>query len=98
MEKKVITKAILAKELKQSGLSFDSAVECIDTLFESMTDALSQGERIELRGFGSFQVVKRAARTANLNGRITIPEHANVKFLPGRQLRKAVWNSAKRKK
>ena len=34
----------------------------VDTMFESMAQALQRGERIEIRGFGSFQVKVRQAR------------------------------------
>lgn len=40
----------------QKGLSFKKAEEIINTIFESMTDALLSGDRIEIRGFGSFVV------------------------------------------
>ena len=34
----------------------------VNTVFESLTEALVRGERIELRGFGSFEVRERRAR------------------------------------
>ncbi len=34
----------------------------IDTVFDKMTEALSKGDRIEIRGFGSFEVRTRQAR------------------------------------
>jgi integration host factor beta subunit len=34
----------------------------VNTIFDSMTQALKRGERIEIRGFGSFQVKVREAR------------------------------------
>ena len=34
----------------------------VNTIFDSMIDALREGERIEIRGFGSFQVKIREAR------------------------------------
>jgi integration host factor subunit beta len=34
----------------------------VDTIFDSMSDALAQGEGIEIRGFGSLKVKDRAAR------------------------------------
>ncbi len=34
----------------------------VNTIFDSMTEALKTGERIEIRGFGSFQVKVREAR------------------------------------
>jgi integration host factor subunit beta len=36
----------------------------VDTVFASLTEALAKGERIELRGFGSFELRSRAARQA----------------------------------
>jgi integration host factor subunit beta len=34
----------------------------IDTLFQSMTDSLSNGEKVEIRGFGSFKIKERSGR------------------------------------
>ena len=34
----------------------------VNTIFDAMTEALKKGERIEIRGFGSFQVKIRDAR------------------------------------
>ncbi|MDP7150795.1 MAG: integration host factor subunit beta [Paracoccaceae bacterium] len=34
----------------------------VNTVFEEITDALSRGDRVELRGFGAFSVKKRDAR------------------------------------
>jgi integration host factor beta subunit len=36
----------------------------VDTVFESMADALVRGERIEIRGFGSWKIKDRSARQA----------------------------------
>ncbi|MBY6091155.1 MULTISPECIES: integration host factor subunit beta [Rhodobacterales] len=35
----------------------------VNTIFEEITDALTRGDRVELRGFGAFSVKKRDART-----------------------------------
>ncbi len=34
----------------------------VNTVFEEVTDAMSRGDRVELRGFGAFSVKKRDAR------------------------------------
>lgn len=34
----------------------------VNTVFEEITDAMSRGDRVELRGFGAFSVKKRDAR------------------------------------
>lgn len=35
----------------------------VNTIFEEVTDAMSRGDRVELRGFGAFSVKRREART-----------------------------------
>ena len=47
----------------KKSLSFKKAEEVINTLFASMTDALLSGDRIEIRGFGSFVVKEYDAYT-----------------------------------
>ena len=41
---------------KESGVTIRDAEVCVNTLFNSMADALSKGGRVEIRGFGSFKV------------------------------------------
>lgn len=61
-------------------------------LLDSISEALSKGERIELRGFGSFRVKKSAAHKTGINGRMAIPEHGRIVFQPSDSLRHAAWN------
>ena len=90
----MLTKAILAKELTKYELSHSHRIGelCIDTVLNSISRALSNGERIELRGFGTFSVKKTAAHQTGLNSRMSIPEHGRIVFQPCDSLRKAVWN------
>ena len=53
----------------------------VDTIFESMADALAKGEGIEIRGFGSFRVANRDARVGR-NPRTGEPVHIPAKKLP----------------
>jgi len=41
---------------EKKGISVKKAEEIVNTIFDAMTDALLAGERIEIRGFGSFVV------------------------------------------
>ncbi|WP_243373958.1 HU family DNA-binding protein [Geotalea sp. SG265] len=52
MNKSELIEALAAKK----GLSYKKAEEIINSIFESMTNALLAGDRIEIRGFGSFVV------------------------------------------
>ena len=47
----------------KKGISFKKAEEIVNTIFESMTSAMLSGERIEIRGFGSFVINEYRAYT-----------------------------------
>ena len=59
-----MTKRELIEKLaeKVKDLSLKDAELIVNTVFDSMTEALASGDRIEIRGFGSFQVKERRAR------------------------------------
>ena len=65
----------------------------IKTMFDAMTDALVRGHRIELRGFGTFAVVRRPPRVGR-NPRsgesVSIGEKRVPHFRPSKALRSAV--------
>ena len=68
---------------------------CIDVIFDIMSDAISRGERIELRGFGSFDVRQVAARKTALANSAIVPAHGRIVFRPCQKLRQSVWNKVK---
>ena len=59
-----VTKRELIEEVAQLYPRFSrrDAEVMVNAVFESMAEALTKGERIEIRGFGSFFVKQRAAR------------------------------------
>ena len=59
MNKSEMIETLAAKK----RITFKKAEEIINTVFESMTDALLSGDRIEIRGFGSFVVNEYKAYT-----------------------------------
>jgi len=60
-----MTKADLARSIaKRHSLIQKEAISVVDAILETISDALAQGEKVELRGFGSFAVKNRRARTA----------------------------------
>ncbi len=65
----------------------------VNTIFDSMTQALQRGERIEIRGFGSFQVKVREAREGR-NPKTGEPVHISAKRTPfftvGKELKELV--------
>lgn len=59
-----MTKRDLIEEIAQQYPRFSrrDAEVMVNAVFDSMTEALSKGDRIEIRGFGSFMVKQREAR------------------------------------
>ena len=65
----------------------------VNTIFDAMVDALKRGDRIEIRGFGSFQVKLRDARDGR-NPKTGEPVHIGSKRTPffkvGKELKEMV--------
>ncbi len=61
----------------------------VETIFEEMSDALARGDRVELRGFGSFSVKEREARTGR-NPRTGESVEVAAKKLPAFKAGKAL--------
>ena len=59
MNKKELAEVIAEK----FDLTKAKSNEIVDTVFESMVDALADGQKVEISGFGKFEVKTRAART-----------------------------------
>ncbi len=74
-------------------LTHRDAEHAVKTLLDAMSEALSRGHRIELRGFGTFTVNRRPPRMGR-NPRsgesVAIPEKRVPHFKPGKALREAV--------
>ena len=79
--------------LAKKGYTKKSANLIIDDVVRVITEALVEGEEVQLHGFGTFYVRNMAPRDTNdlLSGeRITIPGHNLPKFVPGRTLKRWV--------
>jgi len=66
------------------------AAEAVDTILEAMKTALSEGKRIELRGFGVFQVRDRkkgVGRNPKTGVEVAIEPGKTVRFKPGKELK-----------
>lgn len=89
MHKMDIVDAVHAK----LGGTKKSAEDAVDTVFDTITKALSQGEEVLVSGFGLFFPKKRSAR-AGVNPRtgqkIQIAETVTPKFRAGKGLKEAV--------
>ena len=84
----------LAKEIaKKTGVSQKEALNYIDVILSSITSAMEKGERVEIRGFGSF-VVKEYDSRQGVNPKsgekITIPAKKLPAFKAGKDLKEKI--------
>jgi integration host factor subunit beta len=81
----------LNEKLPDSRL--DDVELAVNCLLKQMADAIAKGERIEIRGFGSFDLHHRPARIAR-NPRtgeaVNLPAKVKVHFKPGKEMRDRV--------
>ena len=81
---------LIEKIVQKSKLPRKRAEQVVNLLFDSMTDALARGDRIEIRGFGSFiskQYKARTGRNPRTGEALTIPESRVVAFKMAKSLR-----------
>ena len=65
----------------------------MEIVFESIIETLNQGEKIELRGFGSFRVRERGARRGRnpkTGDPVSIPAKRVPYFKPGKELKELI--------
>ena len=89
-----MTKADLIDAVaSEVGISKKAAAEAIDSVFSHITKALKKGKKYTHVGFGTFGVVKRAAREGRnpqSGATIRIPARNVVKFTVGKALKESV--------
>jgi integration host factor subunit beta len=86
-----VTKSELIDAVAEgAGLTGRDAAEVVTTVFSAMEDALVRGDRIEIRGFGSFRVKHYAAytgRNPRTGDQVAVPAKVAPVFKVGRELR-----------
>lgn len=88
--------ALLAGRFPQ--LAARDADLAVKTMLDAMARALSNGQRIEIRGFGSFSLSQRAARVGRnpkSGEQVHVPAKMVPHFKPGKGLREQVDGQAK---
>ena len=90
-----MTKSELIEALSRRQPQFTSKdIEyAVKTILESMTQSLASGERIEIRGFGSFSLryrPPRAGRNPKSGEAVSLPAKYVSYFKPGKQMRERV--------
>lgn len=87
-----MTKASLIDKVSENveGLTRKQTEIVVETFFESIRDALSRGEKVELRGFGNFKLKTRnprKARNPRTGESVEVPAKRVLHFKPGKELR-----------
>ena len=88
-----MTKDQLIEAVAKCCCSKKEAGECVNTMLDTITSALSKGQKLTLTGFGTFSVSKRAARMGvnpRTGERIKIKATTVPKFKAGKSLKDAV--------
>ncbi len=82
----------------QNQLSERDVELAVKTMLESMSEALASGERIEIRGFGSFTLhfrSPRIGRNPKTGESVALPGRYTPHFKPGKELRERVLSVRK---
>ena len=86
-----MTKADIIRILSDRvGLTRREAAEVLGVVLDGLVDAIRHGEKVELRGFGSFRTRKRQARAGRnprTGAQVSVPPKVVPYFKPGKQLR-----------
>ena len=93
-----MTKAELVEEVSRvSDLTKKHSEVIVDTVFKSIITALQRGEKIELRGFGSFRLRRREprkGRNPKTGDKVDVPPKKVPYFKPGKELKELINREA----
>ena len=83
-----MTKADIVREIaKKTGIENATVLASVEAFMETVKESLAKEENVYLRGFGSFILKKRAAKTArniSKNTTLIIPDHNIPAFKPAK--------------
>lgn len=78
---------------KRSDIPYKDVEQAVKTLLDQMSESLANGERIEIRGFGSFSLhfrPPRVGRNPKTGDSVTLAGKYVPYFKPGKELRERV--------
>ena len=84
---------LIAKVAEKTSLAKKDSAAAVDAVFGAVSDYLAQGEKVQLIGFGNFEIRKRAARKGRnpqTGKEITIAATKVPAFKAGKALKDAV--------
>jgi integration host factor subunit beta len=91
---RILTKVILIENVSRAvNVSHKEAAIIVERILDSMVAAIQRGDKVEIRGFGSFRTRPRRARTGR-NPRTGVPVEVPAKripfFTPSKAIREAL--------
>ena len=84
---------LISAVAEKSGLTKKDAESALNALLDTITNTMAEGDKIQLIGFGTFEVKDRAARLGRnpqTKEEILIPESKFPSFKAGKALKEAV--------
>ncbi|MEK6691471.1 MAG: integration host factor subunit beta [Nitrospirota bacterium] len=90
-----MTKAELIEKVteKMNSLTLKQTEVVVNLIFDSVKDALAKGEKVEIRGFGSFRIRNRGSREGRnpkTGTSVSVPPKKVPFFKTGKELREIV--------
>jgi integration host factor beta subunit len=90
-----MTRSALIEKVAErvDGLTLKQTEIVLETVFDSIKEALNRGEKIEIRGFGNFRLKERQprkARNPKTGESVEVPQKRAVRFKAGKALREAL--------
>ncbi len=89
-----MTKAALVEEVSRTTrLARREAEKVVDTVFAAIVESLKDGQKVELRGFGSFRLRRRRSRRGRnprTGAAVEVPPKTVPYFKPGKELRSLI--------
>ena len=85
-----LSSQLVEEVAKTTQLTKKHAEMIVNTVFESIVNSLKEGEKIELRGFGSFRIRQRGARVGRnpkTGDKVSVPPKRIPYFKPGKDLK-----------
>jgi DNA-binding protein HU-beta len=84
---------LVSKVSADTGLSKKDVSQVVDSMFHSISEALKEGDKVQIIGFGNFEIRERAARKGRnpqTGAEIEIAASKVPAFKPGKQLKEVV--------
>ncbi len=84
---------LVARVAESSDLSKKDAAKAVDAVFDAITEALQGGNKVQLVGFGNFEIRERSARKGRnpqTGEEIDIPASKVPAFKPGKALKEGI--------